>query len=128
MNRYEYADIMIGHTETFTVMITDKIMSDFCNITGDSNPAHTEGKLAYGMLTASFISTLAGMYLPGEHSLIHKIEAEFPAPVYAGDTLVFTGEVVKKDDNFKTIELKVAARNNSGKKVFRGKMRIGVLK
>jgi len=139
LNRYTYDEIAIGHTETFTVVITDEMMSGFRGITGDCNPMHLDddhargfgrysGRVAYGMLTASFMSTLAGVYLPGENGLIHKVEAEFPSPVYAGDEITFTGRVIRKDDNFGTIEVKVAAVNGSGQKVCRGKMRIGVLK
>ena len=138
MNHYMYDEIPIGHTETFAAEITADMVEGFSRMTGDSNPLHTDaafagaagfdGKPVYGMLTAALMSTLAGVYLPGENSLIHKAEAEFPAPVYVGDTLALTGVVVRKDDNFKTIELKVTAKNGEGKKVLRGRMRVGVLK
>ena len=141
MNRYTYDEISVGHSEVFQATVTDEMMSGFLNITGDVNPLHTDdefaikssggkfsGKAAYGMLTASFMSTLAGVYLPGENSLIHKVEAEFPLPVYVGDKLTFTGIVANKNDNFNTIELKVTAVNDEGKKVLRGKMRVEVLR
>ena len=138
MNSYTYDEIKVGDTETFDVTITDDMMTSFCGITNDMNPLHAdevyakeagfEGKVVYGMLTASLMSTLAGMYLPGRYSLIHKTESEFPAPVFIGDTLTITGEVTSKNDDFKVIELKVTARNGDGKKVLRGKMRVGVSK
>ena len=140
MNHYIYDDITIGHTEIFSVTITNEMMSKFYCITGDANPLHTDGefarafqkgykgKVVYGLLTASFLSTLAGEYIPGENSLIHKIEAEFPAPVYIGDKLNFKGEVIRKDDKFKIIELKVTAKNGEDRKVLRGKMLVGVLR
>ena len=141
MNHYTYTDIEVGQTEAFTVSITDEMMSRFYCITGDSNPLHLDDKFAqerkagryesrvvYGMLTASFISTLAGVHLPGENSLIHKVEAEFPAPVYIGDVITITGKVTRKDDNFRIIEVQVTMKNSDGKKICRGKMRIGVCK
>lgn len=140
MNRYTYAQISLGQKECFSITVTDEMMSGFFNMTGDCNPLHTDeafakrreglytGKVVYGMLTASFLSTLAGVYLPGENSVIHAVEAKFPLPVYIGDTLTFTGEVIRKDDNFNVIELKVSAVNGDGKKVLRGKMKVGVLK
>ena len=139
MNCFTYAEIQKGHKETFSVTISEEMMSNFYGITGDCSPLHTDeyftlnlskmflGKVVYGMLTASFLSTLAGVYLPGKYSLVHKYEVEFPTPVYVGDTLVFTGEVIKKNDAFKTIDLKIIARNSIGNKVLRGKMRVGVL-
>ncbi len=139
MNSYTYAEIAVGQKESFSASITDEMIEGFGRITGDANPLHTDdafarasggyrGKVAYGMLTASFLSALAGMYLPGEHSVIHEVSVKFPAPVYAGETVTFTGEVVRKDDTYHVIELKIAAVNSGGKKVLRGKMNIGVLK
>ena len=136
MNHYAYDDIPIGFSITFAVVITEETASHFTDITGDVNPLHTDkryarnagysDKVAYGMLTASFLSTLAGMYLPGENSLIHKVEVEFPAPVFIGDRLVFSGKVVKKDDRFRIIELAITATNSDKQKVLRGKMRVEV--
>lgn len=138
MNHYTFDEIEVGYFEEFSITITDEMISNFCITTGDVNPLHTDSafaqvagydnKVAYGLLTASFMSTIAGVYLPGEHSLIQRIEAEFPAPVYVGDTVTFSGKVVSKDTTFRFIELKVVARNNRGKKVLRGKMQVGVLK
>ncbi len=137
MNRYTYEEITVGQTETFSIQITEEMMQGFCAVSGDCNPLHTDSEFAksrghrdrvvYGMLTASFLSTLAGMYLPGEKSLIHRVETEFPAPVYINDTLHVSGTVVRKEDAFRTIELKVVIRNQDEKKVCRGKMRIGVI-
>ena len=79
------------------------------------------------MLTASFMSAAAGMYLPGKRSLIHKVEAEFPKPVYVGDTLLVEGKITEKDDAFRLIYLKIVIKNGQGEKVLRGKMRIQVL-
>ena len=137
MNHYTYSELSIGHTETFTVAVTDEHMAAFRSMTGDCNPLHVDDEYArnksgfqcrivYGMLTASFLSTLAVVYLPGEYALIHKVEVDFPAPVYVGDVIFFSGEIVRKDDNFKTIHVKVNAVNSNGKRVCRGMMRIGV--
>ena len=138
MNHYTFDHISVGHTESFTVVITTEMMSGFMDVTGDVNPLHMDesyaknagfkDKVAYGMLTASFMSTLAGMYLPGEYSLIHKVEVEFPLPVFVGDQLTFTGIVVQKEDVFKTVGLKVTATNAENNKVLRGKIRLGVRK
>ena len=80
------------------------------------------------MLTASFLSTLAGIYLPGKYSLIHGMEIEFPKPVYVGDQLTITGTVSNKDDRFRYFLMKIMIRNQNNQKVCRGKMRIGVMK
>lgn len=137
MKQYSYEELQIGHRESFEVAITDKMVFDFCKMSGDINPLHQdekfakekgyESKVVYGMLTASFLSTLAGVWLPGEKSLIHKVEVEFPRPVYVGDILTVEGCVKEKNDTFRFIVLKVTIYNQKGQKVLRGKMRIQVM-
>ena len=137
MNEYLYDDIYVGQEETFNVKITQKLMDNFFKLTGDCNPLHRDldyaksvgfdKNVVYGMLTASFLSTLAGVYLPGKYSLIHTIETDFVKPVFVGDTLTVKGIVKEKNDDFKVFWLKVDVFNQNGQKVVRGKMRIGCM-
>ena len=136
MNDYTYEEIQIGHKENFTVTITEEMMDKFRDITGDINPLHNDedyalskgykGKVAYGMLTGSLLSTLAGVYLPGKKSLIQEVKIKFAKPVYAGDTVTVEGVVEEKNDTYSLLMLKVTIRNQDGDKVCRGKMQIGV--
>lgn len=138
MNHYSYNDIKIGHKESFTVTITQTMLDSFKNITGDVNYLHNDeefakdlgysGKVVYGMLTASFLSTLAGVYLPGENSLIQSIDIQFSKPVYINDVLTISGTVKEKDERFHYMVLKVEIRNQSNIKVLRGRMQIAFLK
>lgn len=137
MNYYKYEQLEVGMQESFQVTVTEEMMKQFGTITGDFNPLHTDeqfakqkgydGKVVYGMLTASFLSALAGMYLPGEKSLIHRVEVEFPKPVYVGDTLTVTGKITSMNEAFQIFEMKVTVTNQEQVKVLRGKMRIQVL-
>ncbi|MCH5274579.1 MAG: MaoC family dehydratase [Lachnospiraceae bacterium] len=137
MNHYSFAEIEIGMEESFRAEITQEKMDAFRLITQDSNPLHTNEAfarekgysscVAYGMLTASFLSTLAGVYLPGEKSLIHSVETKFVKPVFPGDTLLVSGKVKEKNELFSVILLQVTITNQKGEKVLRGSMQIGVL-
>ena len=137
MNRFRYKELQAGHTEEFKVTVTEDMLEKFRDITGDINPLHNDeeyarerkyrSKVAYGMLTASFMSTLAGVYLPGEHSLIQSVEIKFAAPVYVGDIISIRGEITEKNDTYSLIYLKVTMKNAAGEKVCRGKMQIGVM-
>ena len=90
MNHYCYEDIQIGQSEQFCLTITPEKMEQFRMMTSDDNPLHTSneyavahgysGKVCYGLLTASMLSTLAGVYLPGEKSLIHSVNINFVKP------------------------------------------------
>ena len=137
MNHYSISDLSIGHKESFTTEITSEMFDKFREITGDINPLHNDesfakclgyrGGVAFGMLTASFLSTLAGVYLPGERSLIHSVETKFTKPVYIGDVLTVSGEVSEIHDTVGQIVLKVEIKNQNGEKVLRGKMKVGFL-
>ena len=137
MNEYSYNDMTVGLTEVFDTVITQEKLDMFQCITGDNNPLHTDKSyassqgynetVAYGMLTASFLSTLAGVYLPGKKSLIHSVETKFKKPVMVGDQLKITGEVVECNDHFSVITLKVKMENQKGEKVLQGKMKVGIL-
>ncbi|MCF0142117.1 MAG: MaoC family dehydratase N-terminal domain-containing protein [Parasporobacterium sp.] len=136
MNTYTYEEINTGHQESFNVTVTREMCDSFRNITGDINPLHKDKETAesrgyedtvvFGMLTASFLSTLAGVYLPGERSLIQQVEVKFSKPVFPGDELTVTGKVSEKNDTFRFIVLKVEIKRGS-EKVLKGTMQIGVL-
>lgn len=136
MNTYTFDEIKIGQRESFSVTVTEAERDKFREITGDVNPLHNDPEyarsmghekcVAFGMLSAAYLSTLAGVYLPGKKSLIQKTEVSFRKPVYVGDTLVITGEVTDKNDTFKIIEVKTEIKNQDGVKVVKGKMEIAV--
>lgn len=137
MNHWKYSELKIGHMEKFQVTITESMMEQFYLITGDNNPLHRDVEFAekkgfptrvvYGMLSAGFLSTLAGVYLPGENSLIHEVETKFVKPVLVGDTLEVQGTITECNDLFRQITIKVQIVNQHGDKVLRGKMKVGVL-
>ena len=136
MNHYRLADLTPGVTESFTVTITEEMMAQFYAITGDNSPIHMDadyaagrgypGRVVYGMLGASFLSTLAGVYLPGEHCLLHGVDLKFAKPIFIGDTLTVTGVVDEVNATFREITIKASIVNQDGKKVTRAVIRAGV--
>lgn len=138
MREYLYDEIEIGQTESFEVKITQEMVEAFCALSGDLNPLHTnldfakesgyDACVVYGMVTASFLSTLAGVYLPGKWCLLQEVKTSFATPVFVGDTLSITGKVVKKHDTFKQIEIKARIVNQNSKCVCRATVKAGVLK
>lgn len=142
MNEYELGQIEIGMQAAFSKIITKEMEDSFRIISGDDNPLHKDdafatdisnGKLkshaAFGMLTASLYSTIAGMYLPGKYSLIHSFdELSFMNPVFVGDELTVQGTVTDKNEDLKLIMLKVVIKNQDKKVVSRAKMKVLVMK
>lgn len=138
MKEYKFKDIFAGLEESFEVSITREMMDSFCNITKDINPLHRDldyakskgfsDTVVYGMLTSSFLSTLAGVYLPGKYSLIHSVEILFKKPVFIKDCpLVVTGIVTEINEMFNEFTIKFTITNKSKEKVIRGNMKVGVM-
>ena len=139
MNTYTFAEIQEGMTETFTKEITNKMEEMFREISGDENPLHKDDDfalqiggykqhVAFGMLTASLYSTVAGVYLPGKYSLIHSLEIKFMKPVFAGDVLTVSATVAKKQEAMKLLHLKVQIVNQDNVCVSKADMKVMVLK
>ena len=137
MNEYTYDEITIGQEESFQVTVSEEMMEQFLQITGDVNPLHRDAayaatrqyvdKVVYGMLTASFFSTLAGVYRPGRYSLIHSVETKCLRPVYVGDMLTVSGTVKEKEDAYRMLILNLLIKNRKGENVVKGTMQIKVL-
>ena len=141
MNEYTFSELYIGQKESFEVKITETEEECFRNLTGDCNPLHCDDAFAceigngrfkshvtFGMLTASYYSTLAGVWLPGKYSLIHSMNIKFQKPVYPGDTLTISGEITDKQDELKLIQVKGTIRNQYGQNVSKADMKVLVLK
>lgn len=135
MNHYTLSELSVGTTESFQVTVTKEMQEGFTQITQDINPMHLDeayakehgfqDRLVYGMLTASFYSTLVGVYLPGEHCLFHEIHTTFNSPVYVGDELTITGKVVEIHEGFGRVKIKANIQNGEGKKVSRATLTVG---
>ena len=138
LNCYKFDDIIEHETKAdFEVTVTSEMMDQFLAISGDHNPMHVDSdyakskgyydRLVYGMMTASFYSTLVGVYLPGKYCLLQEIETSFYNPVYIGDILSIKGEVIEKNIVLKRIEISARIVNQNGKRISKAKIMVGCL-
>lgn len=94
---YFLEDLSVGMTAVFAKTVTDADITMFAGISGDTNPVHLDesfaektmfaGRIAHGMLSASFISTVFGTRLPGPGCIYLRQDLRFKAPVKVGDTV-----------------------------------------
>ncbi len=94
---YFIEDLSPGMTAVYAKTVTDADITMFAGISGDTNPVHLDetfaeqtmfsGRIAHGMLSASFISTVFGTRLPGPGCVYLRQDLRFKAPVKAGDTV-----------------------------------------
>ena len=129
MSSYTYDEIALGQSASVTKTISEYDIYAFAGVTGDFNPAHVnapyaEGtsfktRIAHGMLTASFVSAVLGMHLPGTGTILISNTANFLAPVHMGDTITATAEVVEKLEKGR-IRLKTTVTDQNGAVVLSG--------
>jgi 3-oxoacyl-[acyl-carrier protein] reductase len=129
--------IKIGDKASVKHTITEKDLDRFVDLTGDDNKLHmnadyaktTEFKhrVVHGMLGASFISTVIGTKIPGDGALWFSQTLEFLRPVRIGDTITVTGEVLSKNENARTIELRTEIQNQHKQVVTTGVAKVKVV-
>lgn len=100
-----FEDLAIGQDASFSKVVTEQDIVFFCEVSGDRNPVHLDSeyaaktmfkeRIAHGMLTASFLSAVFGMDLPGPGSIYISQTLNFKAPVKIGDLVTATAEVVE---------------------------------
>jgi 3-hydroxybutyryl-CoA dehydratase len=102
----------------------------YAGITGDLNPAHLneeyakntffKTRIAHGMLTAGYISTVLGNRLPGPGTIYIHQSVNFLAPVHFGDTITAQAEVSEIDLEQNRVKLKTTCINQQGTLVLDG--------
>jgi 3-hydroxybutyryl-CoA dehydratase len=114
-------ELKVGDTAKFSKTVSESDVYLFAGITGDFNPAHVnedyakdtffKTRIAHGMLSASFISTVIGTMLPGPGSVYMGQQISFLAPVKIGDTITAIVEVAEIIVDKKRVRLKTYCIN-----------------
>ena len=114
-------ELQVGDTARFSKTISESDVYLFAGVTGDLNPAHVnedyakdtffKTRIAHGMLSASFISTVIGTMLPGPGTIYMHQEVSFLAPVKFGDTVTAIVEVAEIIAEKKRVRLKTYCVN-----------------
>lgn len=94
---YHIEDLQIGQSASIAKTVTEADIVLFAGISTDVNPAHLDeeyckgtvfgGRIAHGMLSASFISAVLANHLPGPGTIYLSQTLKFKAPVRPGDTV-----------------------------------------
>ena len=129
-----FDQIDIGASKEFQIIITDSMVDDFAKISGDFNPLHVDEeyakstkfgkKLVHGMLLASFLSRMVGMYLPGKNALYSSQTLEFHNPCIIGDKITVSGKVIDKSESTKIVKIESKISNEENKLLLYGVGRI----
>ena len=129
-----FDQIEIGLTKEFHINITQSLVDDFAKISGDFSPIHMDDefakstkfgkKIVHGMLLASLLSRMVGMYLPGKYALYSSQTLEFHNPCFIGDEIFVSSVVNDKSESTKIIKIESKITNNKKDILLYGQGRI----
>ena len=117
---YTIDELAVGMTATYERVVSIADIEAFAAVSGDHNPVHLDdayakttrfkGRIAHGLLGASFISTVLASKLPGPGTVYLGQTLAFKAPVRPGDTLEARAIVIEIRHEKKQVVLKTECR------------------
>lgn len=117
---YCIEDLSVGMSASYAKTVTDEDIVRFADISGDMNPVHLDqayaektmfkGRIAHGMLSAAFISTVFGTRLPGAGCIYLSQSLRFKAPVKIGETVEATVTVTAIDAEKRRVTFQTVCR------------------
>ena len=123
--------IVKGTSVTFEKTVTSEDIAKFTEISGDTNPLHSNAEyaartrfnepIAHGILAAGVISAALGTRLAPDSVVIYlKQNLSFRAPVKPGDVITATVEAMDIDMERSTVTLSTIVTNQNGTTVIQG--------
>ena len=76
-----------------------------------ASETYLKRRVCHGMLLASYLSRLVGMYLPGKNALYFSQTLNFQAPCFLDDEITVEGEVIDKSISTRIITIKTSIYN-----------------
>jgi acyl dehydratase len=116
--------LALGASASRTRVVTSEDIELFAKVSGDTNSVHLDDayaattpfgrRIAHGMFTVSIISAILGNDLPGLGTIYLGQDIKFKAPVFIGDTITATVELVKYREEKRIATFKTFATNQDG--------------
>jgi len=132
-----FAAIKVGDETRVRRRFTADAVDAFARVSGDDNPLHVDAafaartrfgkRVAHGMLSAAYLSSIIGTRLPGAGALWFQQEFDFLVPVLVDDEIEFVVTVAHKSEATRTLVIAVVGTNQHGTLVLKGQGRVMVL-
>jgi 3-hydroxybutyryl-CoA dehydratase len=128
----------VGDLSSMKVLIGDQMVRGYADQYGDHNPIHLDdqagreslfkARIAHGMLSFNFFSTLLGAGFPGPGTIFTGVQDwRFTAPVKIGDELALEVKVAsarEKSSGAYDLVFEARAIKNDGTSVMSGKLSV----
>ena len=115
-----FEDLAVGMRETISKTVMNEDVIGFAELSGDHNPIHHSEhfarktqfgqRIVHGLYTASLISGVIGMRLPGPGSVYISQTLNFLGPVKIGDVVDVSVEVIELAEKGRRVRLKCECR------------------
>ena len=113
---YYFEDLVLGMRETYRKKVESEDVIGFAELSGDHNPIHLSDhfarktrfgeRIVHGLYTASLISAVIGMRLPGPGAVYISQTLNFRGPVKIDDVIDVSVEVVELVEKGRRVKLK----------------------
>ena len=110
-----FEDLAVGMRETLQKTVENEDVIGFAELSGDHNPIHLSEhfarktrfgeRIVHGLYTASLISAVIGMRLPGPGSVYISQTLNFRGPVKIGDVVDVSVEVIELTEKGRRVRL-----------------------
>ena len=115
-----FEDLAVGMRATIRKTVENEDVIGFAELSGDHNPIHLSehfarktrfgGRIVHGLYTASLISGVIGMRLPGPGAVYISQTLHFLGPVKIGDVVDVSVEVVELTEKNRRVRLHCECR------------------
>ncbi len=120
----------IGEHAQRSLAVTEDLVAAFAEVSGDQNPVHMDEeyaaktrfgrRIAHGMIAGALISAALANDLPGPGTVYLTQQLKFHAPVFLGDVITATVEIVEWEPVKRLAALSTTCSNQDGTVVVSG--------
>lgn len=120
----------VGMKDSMVKVVTSEDVVKFSEVSGDINPVHLDEefakttmfgrRIAHGIISAGYISAVLGNQLPGQGTIYLGQTLSFRKPVFLGDEITTTVEIIEANEEKHIYTLKTECVNQDGKVVTTG--------
>jgi acyl dehydratase len=122
--------VVVGQRAERSLTLTAAHVKTFAELTGDYNPLHFDeafvagtkfGRLVVqGGLTTGLLHALVAMDMPGPGTVFLSQNWKFTAPVFIGDTITASAEVLSVHATKPVTQLRISVARQTGEVVLEG--------
>lgn len=126
------SNFVVGSTASVSRLITEEIVREFAELSGDTQPLHLDDdyasktrfgqRIAHGALLVGMVSAVLGVKMAGQEATIIflGLSVNFIAPVHIGDEVTARCEVTNVREDKPIVKLLITCTNQTGDEVMTG--------